>query len=233
MVPLPSAWPDSIRYDSRQAGMSLLELTIVFVIVGLLYGGILKGQDMIENARLHAALQQVQTYQMATQLFMERYGALPGDYAAPSSLMKDLKGGNGNGVVEGEGLEESSEAFLFWSHLAASQLITGVQPQGKALYGDGVPSARIGGGFTVEHNAVSQRQGLWLVLGQAHKTQGNGALLTPRQAQMIDKKIDTGNPLSGSVRAEKGEGASGPCLSGEAYDLTDTTPSCVVYFKIL
>lgn len=88
-----------------QAGFSLVELAIALMIIGLIVGGILKGQELLESARLKSVLTQVNEYRVAVTTFMDRYDALPGDFDQAAELIQDgLLDGNNNGIIEGPGL---------------------------------------------------------------------------------------------------------------------------------
>jgi len=71
--------------QNKQKGFTLVELAIVLVIVGLLIGGILKGQQLMENASITATVSQIKAIEAATTSFLDAYGALPGDLLDASS----------------------------------------------------------------------------------------------------------------------------------------------------
>lgn len=126
-----------------QRAFSLIELSIVLVIVGLLVGGALVGQNLIRAAELRSVPTDFSAYQSAATTFRERYFALPGDMANATSFWGtatcpgDLAAarstqatcnGNGDGIIlEGHvaGTSTSNEAFNFWQHLANADLISG------------------------------------------------------------------------------------------------------------
>ena len=204
------------RKNKKQAGFSLIESAIVLVIMGFLIGGILKGKDLIESARLKRVIAQLNEYRLATSAFLDRYDVLPGDFNKAAILIKEgLQNGNGNGLVDGAGLASGSEALNFWADLSAAGLIGSPGTQGTeniGEFGKGAPETSIGGGFTVENNPQGLK-GLWFILGKKTGKHGDGGLLTPSQAQGIDKKMDNGNPTSGKVRAMDGSDvASHACV---------------------
>lgn len=205
--------------------------------MGLLIGGILKGRDLIESARLKRVIAQLNEYHMATSAFLDKYDALPGDFNKASFLIKsDLQNGNGNGIVEGAGLASGSEALAFWAHLAGAGLIgnPGLESeQNIGEFGKGVPESSLGGGFTVENNPHGLK-GLWFILGTKHGDHGDGGLLTPAQAMSIDKKLDNGHPTSGKVRATEGSNVeSHACVTGNgAYNIENHEPACVLFFQL-
>jgi prepilin-type N-terminal cleavage/methylation domain-containing protein len=129
-----------------QSGFSLVELSIVLVILGLLTGGILGGQALIRAAELRAVSTEYSRWRTATQTFRDKYFALPGDMAAAtrfwgrmnanadcvtnSSAPTSISGvcdGNGLGTVSTVtgGTLQSSEMFQFWRHLANAGLVEG------------------------------------------------------------------------------------------------------------
>jgi hypothetical protein len=127
--------------------------------------------------------------------------------------------------VEGNSLDPGTEAGNFWVHLAAANLIQDV--------GRGVPSEKIGGMVTVQNNPTPDRLGLWLILGKAHDRGGQGALLTPLQARTICQKMDSANPLSGSVQAgDGGDVPSGSCVRNGDFNGDNNQASCVIYVQV-
>tara|TARA_B100001123_G_scaffold446879_1_gene602658 strand:+ start:763 stop:1611 length:849 start_codon:yes stop_codon:yes gene_type:complete len=122
------------------AGFSLVELSIVLVILGLLTGGILTGQSLIRAAELRAVTTEFQRYQTALQSFRDKYFALPGDMrnatafwgsmtncgaASPSGTGTQTCNGDGNGIINSGAALQTSEIYGFWQHLANAGLIEG------------------------------------------------------------------------------------------------------------
>lgn len=68
-----------MRFIRNQRGFTLIELAIVLVVIGLILGAVLKGQDLINNAKAKRALTDAQGLSAMAHLFMDRYGRLPGD----------------------------------------------------------------------------------------------------------------------------------------------------------
>ena len=88
-----------MMYKSR--GFTLIEIAIVLVIIGLLLGGVLKGQELITGARVRNLISQQDGIKAAFFGFQDRYRALPGDYAAATRTSVPSAGnGNGNGRIE-------------------------------------------------------------------------------------------------------------------------------------
>jgi prepilin-type N-terminal cleavage/methylation domain-containing protein len=125
---------------------SLVELSIVLVILGLLTGGILAGQSLIRAAELRAVSTEYSRYLIATQTFRDKYFGLPGDLTNATAfwgaldgnngILSDCRGettsiltcnGDGNGRLEDNAvsLALTNEQFLIWKHLANAGLIEG------------------------------------------------------------------------------------------------------------
>lgn len=222
--------------QKKQAGFSLIELAVVLIIMGLLIGGILKGRELIESARLKRAVAQLNEYRLAATTFMDKYDALPGDFSKAHDLIHpSLRNGNGNTIIEGAGLAPGSEALAFWSHLAGAGLIGRPGPlaaQNQGDFGGGAPESSLGGGFTIEHNPHGL-SGLWFIMGTKNGDHGDGALLTPDQAMSLDKKMDNGYPTSGKVRAFDGSNVSPHACVTErgTYNVDNKEPACALFFQ--
>jgi prepilin-type N-terminal cleavage/methylation domain-containing protein len=105
--------------SSRVAGFTLIELSIVLVIIGLIVGGILVGQDLIRAAEVRATISQIEKYNTATNTFRGKYGYLPGDINATAAAQFGFTArgpsageGDGNGLLEGV-LQPGSNAGYF------------------------------------------------------------------------------------------------------------------------
>jgi len=161
--------------NKSQKGFTLIEMSIVLVIIGLIIGGILKGQEIIESSRSKNVLAEVERIRAAGNTFFDRYKALPGDFALSSTRISTsalVANGDGDGIVEsaaaapagaaniaasangGAGAGANSEAVAFFSQMAAADLIGGVTPSNLAVvnFGEGsaLPAAAFPGtGFTL------------------------------------------------------------------------------------
>ena len=162
----------------NEKGFTLVELAIVMTIIGLLIGGILKGQELMENARVTATIAQVKSYEAATTTFRDSFSAKPGDMVnaatripncAPAAACNALAGTPGAGddiigAVAGLAVAQpaptgaaptsvQAESVLFWTHMLLANLIAGVSDAGlrasACATGETHPSAKIGGAFRV------------------------------------------------------------------------------------
>ncbi len=122
-------------------GFTLIELSIVLVIIGLIVGSVLVGQDLIRAAALRATISQIEKYNTAANTFYGKYGALPGDLSALSASQfgfvtrAGTQGrGDCNGVIEpwsyGQSRSrvqcpETGETLMFWNDLSVASLVDG------------------------------------------------------------------------------------------------------------
>jgi prepilin-type N-terminal cleavage/methylation domain-containing protein len=226
-----------------EKGFTLVELAVVMIIIGLLIGGILKGQELIANAELAATVSQIKGVDGATSTFRDKYNAFPGDMRNASTRLPATacggaacNDGDGNGRLDSVPLTApaANEGADFFPHLAAADLIGGISVDGSGTFGDIYLEAKIDGGY---------HPGYWTggALGDGTPPVGHyltimsttagpaGDAMTPNQAQRIDTKLDDGATGSGSV---VGDGAG--CDDGTgAYDEANQAQVCdlVVRFQ--
>jgi prepilin-type N-terminal cleavage/methylation domain-containing protein len=117
----------------KQAGFTLVEIAIVMVIIGLLLGGVLKGQEIITNAKIKKLENDYQGVTAAIYSYQDRYRALPGDDSRADDRFGSVAAGDGNGKVKGNfnSTTDTEESRLFWLHLRNAGLVAGAtdEPQ--------------------------------------------------------------------------------------------------------
>ena len=121
---------------SRQQGFTLVEMAIVLVIIGLLLGGILKGQELITSARVRNIADQNSGVQAAYYGFIDRYRQVPGDWSATSAAQAIpgvTTGGDADGRLDGN--PPWVEALALWEQLSKSGFL-----QGNYLGGNSQPN---------------------------------------------------------------------------------------------
>lgn len=143
-----------------QAGFTLVELAIVMIIIGLLIAGVLKGQELIGNARVTSTVAQIKAVDGAVSTFKDTYSALPGDIANPTNRLPNctaalncIAAGNGDGTLGtaaaplafGGAPALGSEQGVFFVQLAAANLITNIIGSNGLTFGGVFPQAKIDG----------------------------------------------------------------------------------------
>lgn len=165
----------------QKQGFSLVELSIVLVILGLLAGGILTGQNLIRAAELRSVVTDFKTYQTAVMTFRDKYFYLPGDMpnatdfwgamtgcnaSGVSGVGTEVCNGNGDGQIDGGfGANINNERMMIWKHLANAGLIEGnytgiAGPLGgsDSILGVNVPASKVpnSGWGVVSHTHAGQ-----------------------------------------------------------------------------
>jgi prepilin-type N-terminal cleavage/methylation domain-containing protein len=122
-------------------GFTLIELSIVLVIIGLIVGGVQVGRDLVSSAAMKAQVAQLQQFDAAVNTFRDKYGGIPGDLGAGPAAQFGFVArsggagrGDGNGILQGAcygcgtpvyGWDEDGETMFFWEDLSAAHLIKG------------------------------------------------------------------------------------------------------------
>ena len=234
MIPSPTSY--------KRAGFTLLELGIVLIVIGFLAAAILVGKELLFNTRVQQQMKQFEQYNTAVALFSTRYDNLPGDFKASDvlryrgtfniaqfPLRSGEKGhGDGNGIFEPcsagtppiDYSKPGCELLMFWSDLAAANLIQGNKANpanGRFLGTDEdlpgditfaesklyMPETRISPDATVMVSTRPKDGSAWFVF--IHYTPGSDPedleshALTPAQAYAFDSKLDDASPMTGNV----------------------------------
>ena len=239
----------------RRDAFTLVELSIVLVILGLLVGGVLTGQSLIRAAELRAVTREEMNYATAAQTFRDKYFAIPGDMPNATSFWgSSTVNGNGDGVISASSAGASAEIFQFWNQLALAGLIegsyTGITGSGgpyHTIIGTNVPKSHMSNGgwfaytqsgsyYAGDGNLYAADYGSYLEFGANYPNSNpNNPLLKPEEAWNIDTKIDDGKPGTGKVIAiywnnACGTGGSGPSDTASVYNLSNTSAQCALYF---
>jgi len=199
----------------RQSGFTLVEIAIVLVIIGLLLGGILKGQEMITQARIKNVVNDLNGVTAAYFSYQDRYKAIPGDdlaaptrwAAAASYGAGGVSAGNGNGAIAGSynGTPTATtptvgaagdEALIFWWQLRAAGFVPG-PTLGQGAWSQ--PNNAVGGILGVQNSAYT---GAGALTGNVICTSN----IPDKIAGAVDTQLDDQKSNAGSVRSMLGGG---------------------------
>ncbi len=200
----------------KQSAFTLVELSIVIVIIGLIVGGVLTGKDLIRAAELRSLNSDMVSYDSAVRTFKLKYDCIPGDCNKANSFGIGSNG-DGNGTV---GL--NTELWQFWTHLGTARLISGsysgvAGPLGvydsvnnvnipiSKLAGIGYslwsPTAQgFGGGINNWGKPFSAGTHAFIV-GKDNNITTHGGAIPSIDAQSLDTKYDDGSANTGRVRS--------------------------------
>jgi prepilin-type N-terminal cleavage/methylation domain-containing protein len=208
---------------NNQKGFTLVEIAIVLVIIGLLLGGILKGQELINGARVRNLADQNSGVQAAYYGFIDRYRQVPGDMttaaATPAIGVNILNGGNGDGGVD----NTFPEAAGVWEQMARANFLSG---------GFTLPTAAVGDEDAYNGNAPINAFNAPIILTRNDGYTGTGGdrlnLHMGRNipvaiARELDVKLDDGLPNTGVVRLTAEESGTAIWTNNKADNFTTCT----------
>jgi prepilin-type N-terminal cleavage/methylation domain-containing protein len=193
----------------RQQGFTLIEIAIVLVIIGLLLGGVLKGQELITGARVRNLISQQDGVKAAYFGFLDRFRALPGDYGSATTTITGVSttsgcgvvatpgNGNGNGQIEPAAAGAPSEHTLVWEHLSKAGFINGTYTCATTVSQATSPTNPYGQSLEVAFDVNYGNAG-----GSTRHNLKTGGQIPSDILGEIDRKIDDGNAFQGSFRAQ-------------------------------
>ena len=244
--------------SGRLSGITLIELSIVLVIIGLIVGGVMAGKEMIRTAELRNVISDIDSFKTSMNAFKLKYNCLPGDCVNATNFLSSTANGNGDSaiLITSAPTAGPDESTRFWEHLSKAQLIDGnyTWSGNSGDFGPGRtgPAAGINASGYRITNLVALHFGksghiIWIM-----KDGGNGlqqSAISPLDSYTIDGKIDDGKATSGRVLGVDGRELSGaaasvrcnnaPEISGRDYSniegsgdyvLTNSSPACRTFF---
>lgn len=189
---------------SQQSGFTLVEIAIVLVIIGLLLGGVLKGQELINSAKVKNLANDFRVVPTYIYAYQDKFKALPGDDPQvvahlagppPATLATTPAGVQGNGVINGNwnSAVNTDESRLFWQHVRMANLSAGPTEVTDATY---TPKNAVGGTLGINSATTAQLQ----VSGMTGTYQVCSAAILGKFAKQLDVQMDDGNTATGSMR---------------------------------
>lgn len=226
----------------------MVEMAIVLVIISLLVGGIILGENLIRQYEIRKTVSRIDQFRTSINSFRTQFDGLPGDLKNAEDFWGTTNPGtlNGNGdrVIEFSNSDGVFEGYRAWQQMGLAEVTegryAGTQTTGVAELDIDIPSCGLGGGFAIEHDAFGLSGQLVLLLGQpaaSSTTMIMNGSIKPDVATDIDLKVDDGLPDTGAVRGAAGANeTSGNCiiLDGDThkYDLTKPGKACTLGFQM-
>ncbi|MDA0967522.1 MAG: prepilin-type N-terminal cleavage/methylation domain-containing protein [Proteobacteria bacterium] len=244
-----------------EKGFTLIELSIVIVVIGLIVASIVGGQALINQSKLRVLVTDVNTYELATNTFKLIYNSLPGDFARANDYGFGASGNGDRQITDGN---SPREALFYVVHLSNAGLYEGSYSCTPCVYfqiGVNKPRIRYSDNVTfyVVYTSLNTNvptanhsgtyNGLYrdwygnaLEVGQATETDGSGrswmGFLSVKDAQSIESKIDDGQPGTGRLVVTGSHGTT-LCTNRTimqslpvAFNFTDNGQNCRLFFKI-
>ena len=217
---------------NQQSGFTLVEIAIVLVIIGLLLGGVLKGQELVNSAKVKNLISDFRSTQLLIYGFQDKFKAIPGDdanavaHVGSGATLAPSSAGLGNGRIEGSfnSTSATDESLAFWQHVRLAGLSTGSTDFSSATaIAAAVPRNADGGRLGIQSAApISTMSGAYFVCSDG---------ISGKLAKQIDITMDDGNTATGSARVTA-TGYSGTATAAVATTaiVDDTTYIvCIAY----
>lgn len=208
---------------TRQTGFTLVEVAIVLVIIGLILGGVFKGQALVDNARVRSISSEMTGIRTAWYSFQERYRSIPGDFPKASTQIDSAAvPGDGNGRID-----DSRERAGVWQQLSLAGFISGNYDGSTAAAGSAndvvcapqtCPQNPFSGYYKITYSSQSAD-----TASPAHEI-FTGDQIPVNILSQLDTKLDDGIATSGKFRVHRAFAAA--CTDGSEWDLASANANC-------
>lgn len=175
-----------------QSGFTLIEIAIVLVIIGLLLAGVMKGQELINSAKVKNLAADFKNVPLFIYGYQDKYKALPGDDSAAVAHVNASTNGNGDGLIGGgwPATAAAQESFNFWQHVRLAGLAAGPTDTAAADY---IPKNAVGGDLGITSAAdspINNLRGTYIVCSKS---------IAGKFAKQLDVTLDDSNAATGSL----------------------------------
>ena len=212
----------------NSTGFTLIEIAIVLVIIGLLLGGVLKGQELINSAKVKNLAGDFNNIPVFIYGYQDKFKALPGDDA---SVALHVIGGTictpaaaafcvtGNGIIDGNwnATSISAESFVFWQHVRLAGFAPGPTDTTAANY---LPKNAVGGAIGLTNassSAIAGLKGSYIICSDG---------IPGKFAKQLDILLDDGNTATGTLMVTTaGTSTAGTAIA--TLNIVDDTPYLV------
>lgn len=226
-------------------GFSLIELSVVIVVIGILIGGVIIGTSLVKSAQLQGVVVELGQYEDAINDFRMKYKYLPGSMSNATDYWASTADGDGDNILDcGAGVQD---CHLVWNHLGNADFIANDYPiiSGALVIDQNVPASSVTGAYYFASAAedrnfygltdADNRNAIQLQ-GINSPTAFSGAI-DSKDAFYIDRKIDDGIASEGRVFvANENPSDNDTCVDGDItsasvdYILTEEDSTCIVYY---
>ncbi|HLD77158.1 MAG TPA: prepilin-type N-terminal cleavage/methylation domain-containing protein [Rickettsiales bacterium] len=237
------------RFRAKRSAFSLIELSIVLIIIGLLIAGVTGGASLIKSSELRSIITEARSWAIAVNGFYNQFDALPGDYGTSVGLAST--DGDGDGTIEGNGGGGTNvyEGRGAWIHLKSAGILdstilsttfTAVSAVAVTSFGGIIPASKIkASGWDFDYNTTSLQNVVVLTGAMATALSASSSnsfvkgtsiavgAITPTDALAIDAKFDDGVANTGKIR-----GILSGCFSTTTYTTTDSDKECPLSYQI-
>lgn len=241
-----------MRHNKKKSGFSLIELSIVLIIIGLLIAGVTGGASLIKSSELRSIITEARSWAIGVNSFYNQFDALPGDYNVAVGVAST--DGDNDGTIEGNGGggTNSYEGRGAWIHMksagifdttvlsGASSISSAAAGASGNLFGVNTPKSKIkSAGWDLDYNTTSTHNvavltgiGSTALSASSSNSYVKGtsiavAAITPTDALAIDAKFDDGDAAAGKVR-----GVLSGCNSSSTYTTTTSTKACALSYRV-
>jgi prepilin-type N-terminal cleavage/methylation domain-containing protein len=242
------------KHYKKHKGFTLVELSMVIVIIGLIVAGVVGGQSLLKQSKLRSIATDFNKFMTAHNAFKLEYDAIPVDFNKATAYWGGVvSNGDGNGALAPM---NPPEDIYYWRHLQYASLIEGVYTGAlegglRNVIGVNIPKSDFSSdaGFQAFGYPLYNVTGLRNIqITIASKSQScnawlNGILFSAKEAYSLDAKFDDGVPSSGNYYTAKGV-TSGACVehpdcvmdgsvaTSTTYNFTNNNISCRIFYWI-
>jgi prepilin-type N-terminal cleavage/methylation domain-containing protein len=218
---------DTTIMKRNQSGFTLIEIAIVLVIIGLLLGGVLKGQELINSAKVKNLAGDFKNVPVYIYGYQDKFKALPGDDAAVvthvNGTLATTGSTPGNGIIEGlwKPAANGNESAVFWQHVRLAGLAPGSTTVDVAVGNTYIPKNAVGGDIGVTSAAstpITGLRGSYIVCSDS---------IPGKFAKQLDTTLDDGVTTTGSLQVVA-QGTTSPAVAAHTVTAAeDDTPFLV------